>query len=130
LPVFWPQVPHLPCMRRVPSAGVWRLASSFPKSLDTIYRCRRSFRQESQVEMTGGKFVITVHPCGRRTRCLRFGQCWTACQNGTVEMAHTAPYYFFGKDPTYALDCAVPFGLNSRQMTAWMIRRQWPQAHA
>jgi TRAP-type mannitol/chloroaromatic compound transport system substrate-binding protein len=40
--------------------------------------------------------------------------------NGTVECAHTAPYYFFGKDPTYALDCAIPFGLNSRQMTAWM----------
>jgi TRAP-type mannitol/chloroaromatic compound transport system substrate-binding protein len=23
-------------------------------------------------------------------------------QNGTVEMAHTVPYYFFGKDPTFA----------------------------
>ena len=41
-------------------------------------------------------------------------------QNGTVEMAHTAPYYFFGKDPTFALGCAIPFGLNARQMTAWM----------
>ncbi len=41
-------------------------------------------------------------------------------QNATVEMAHTAPYYFFGKDPTFALGCAIPFGLNSRQMTAWM----------
>jgi len=35
-------------------------------------------------------------------------------------MANTAPYYFFGKDPTYALDCAIPFGLNARQMAAWM----------
>jgi TRAP-type mannitol/chloroaromatic compound transport system substrate-binding protein len=41
-------------------------------------------------------------------------------QQGTVEMAHTAPYYFFGKDPTFALGCAIPFGLNSRQMTSWM----------
>jgi TRAP-type mannitol/chloroaromatic compound transport system substrate-binding protein len=41
-------------------------------------------------------------------------------QGATVEMAHTAPYYFFGKDPTFALDCAIPFGLNSRQMSAWM----------
>jgi TRAP-type mannitol/chloroaromatic compound transport system substrate-binding protein len=40
--------------------------------------------------------------------------------NGTIEMANTASYYFFGKDPTYALDCAIPFGLNSRQMSAWM----------
>jgi TRAP-type mannitol/chloroaromatic compound transport system substrate-binding protein len=41
-------------------------------------------------------------------------------QNGTVECAHTAPYYFFGKDETFAIGCAIPFGLNSRQMTAWM----------
>jgi TRAP-type mannitol/chloroaromatic compound transport system substrate-binding protein len=41
-------------------------------------------------------------------------------QNGTVEMAHTAPYYFVGKDETFAIGCAIPFGLNSRQMTAWM----------
>jgi TRAP-type mannitol/chloroaromatic compound transport system substrate-binding protein len=44
-----------------------------------------------------------------------------AVQNATVEMAHTAPYYFFGKDETFALGCAIPFGLNSRQMTAWMV---------
>jgi TRAP-type mannitol/chloroaromatic compound transport system substrate-binding protein len=42
-------------------------------------------------------------------------------QNATVEIAHTAPYYFFGKDETFALGCAIPFGLNSRQMTAWMV---------
>jgi TRAP-type mannitol/chloroaromatic compound transport system substrate-binding protein len=41
-------------------------------------------------------------------------------QQGTVEIAHTAPYYFFGKDECFALGCAIPFGLNSRQMTAWM----------
>ena len=41
-------------------------------------------------------------------------------QQGTVEVAHTAPYYFFGKDECFALGCAIPFGLNSRQMTAWM----------
>ena len=41
-------------------------------------------------------------------------------QNGTVECAHTAPYYFFGKDPTFAFGTAVPFGLNSRQQNAWI----------
>jgi len=42
-----------------------------------------------------------------------------AVQNGTVEMCHTASYYYFGKDPTFALGCAVPFSLNARQMNAW-----------
>jgi TRAP-type mannitol/chloroaromatic compound transport system substrate-binding protein len=38
---------------------------------------------------------------------------------GTVEMGHTASYYYFGKDPAFAFDRVVPFGLNSRQQTAW-----------
>jgi TRAP-type mannitol/chloroaromatic compound transport system substrate-binding protein len=36
-----------------------------------------------------------------------------------VEAAHTAPYYFHGKDETFAIGGAIPFGLNSRQMSAW-----------
>src|SRR5205823_1396721 len=43
-------------------------------------------------------------------------------QNGTVEMGQTANYYFFGKDPTFALATVVPFGLNTRQMNAWLTQ--------
>jgi TRAP-type mannitol/chloroaromatic compound transport system substrate-binding protein len=43
-----------------------------------------------------------------------------AVQSGTVEMCHTASYYYFGKDPTFTFGTAVPFGLNSRMQTAWM----------
>ena len=68
-------------------------------------------------DMTGGKFQISTHAAGELMPA--FGVV-DGVQNGTVEMAHTAPYYFFGKDPTFALGCAIPFGLNSRQMTAWM----------
>jgi TRAP-type mannitol/chloroaromatic compound transport system substrate-binding protein len=35
-------------------------------------------------------------------------------------MAQTAPYYFTGKDAIFAFGCAVPFGLNARQMDACM----------
>ena len=41
-------------------------------------------------------------------------------QNGTVEMCHTASYYYFGKDPTFSFGTAVPFGLNTRMQNAWM----------
>jgi TRAP-type mannitol/chloroaromatic compound transport system substrate-binding protein len=94
----------------------WRLASSFPKALDTIYGAAEVFSRKVK-EMSGGKFEISVHPGGELVP--PFGVV-DAVQNGTVEMAHTAPYYFFGKDETFALACAIPFGLNSRQMTAWM----------
>ena len=93
----------------------WRLASSFPKALDTIYGAADVFSKQVAA-MTGGKFQISVHAGGELMP--PFGVV-DGVQNGTVEMAHTAPYYFFGKDETFALGCAIPFGLNSRQMTAW-----------
>jgi TRAP-type mannitol/chloroaromatic compound transport system substrate-binding protein len=94
----------------------WRLASSFPKSLDTIFGAAEVFAKKVG-EMSGGKFTITTHAAGELMPA--FGVV-DGVQNATVEMAHTAPYYFFGKDPTFAIGCAIPFGLNSRQMTAWM----------
>ena len=96
----------------------WRLASSFPKSLDTIYGSAETFAKKVS-ELSGGKFVISTHAAGELMP--PFGVV-DGVQNGTVEMAHTSPYYFFGKDETFALGCAVPFGLNSRQMTSWMFQ--------
>jgi TRAP-type mannitol/chloroaromatic compound transport system substrate-binding protein len=95
----------------------WRIASSFPKSLDTLFGVCDVFAKQVS-DMSGGKFTITTHAAGELMPA--FGVL-DGVSNGTVEMANTAPYYFFGKDPTYALDCAIPFGLNSRQMTAWMF---------
>ena len=94
----------------------WRLASSFPKSLDTIFGAADTFAKKVS-EMSGGKFTISTHAAGELMPA--FGVV-DGVQNGTVECGHTAPYYFFGKDETFALGCAIPFGLNSRQMTAWM----------
>jgi TRAP-type mannitol/chloroaromatic compound transport system substrate-binding protein len=94
----------------------WRLSSSFPKALDTIYGGAEVFAAQVKA-MSGGKFEISVHAGGEITP--PFGVV-DAVQQGSVEMAHTAPYYFFGKNEAFALGCAIPFGLNSRQMTAWV----------
>ncbi len=95
----------------------WRLASSFPKSLDTIFGAAEVFATKVKA-MSGGKFEVSVHAAGELMPA--FGVV-DGVQQGTVEAAHTAPYYFFGKDETFALGCAIPFGLNSRQMSAWMF---------
>ena len=94
----------------------WRLASSFPKALDTIFGAADPLANIIK-DMSGGKFEVSVHAGGELMPA--FGVV-DGVQQGTVECAHTAPYYFFGKDETFAMDCAIPFGLNSRQMTAWM----------
>ena len=96
----------------------WRLASSFPKALDTIYGGAEDFAK-NVADATGGKFQISVHAGGELMPA--FGVL-DGVQQGTVECAHTAPYYFFGKDETFAFDCAIPFGMNSRSTTAWMYQ--------
>ncbi|MBT0570787.1 TRAP transporter substrate-binding protein [Curvibacter sp. CHRR-16] len=93
----------------------WRLASSFPKSLDTIYGGAEVFAKAVKA-MSGGKFEISVHAGGELMP--PFGVV-DGVQNTTVEMAHTVPYYYYGKNPAFALGSAIPFGLNARQMNAW-----------
>lgn len=94
----------------------WRLASSFPKSLDTIYGAAEIMAKRVS-QLTDGRFHIRVFPGGEIVPAL---QVMDAVQAGTVEMGHSASYYYFGKDATFAFDTAVPFGMTARQQTAWM----------
>ncbi len=95
----------------------WRLASSFPKSLDTIYGAAEVMSKRVAAA-TGGKFQIQVFAAGEIVPGL---QVLDNVQNGTVQCGHTAPYYYWGKDPAFALDTAVPFSLNARQTDAWQL---------
>jgi len=95
----------------------WRLTSSFPKSLDTIYGASEVFAK-AVAEASDNKFQIQVFAGGEIVPGL---QAADAVTNGTVEMCHTASYYYFGKEPTFAFGTAVPFGLNSRQQNAWQF---------
>jgi len=93
----------------------WRLTASWPKSLDTLYGSCETF-SKYVAEATDNKFHVQVFAAGEIVPGL---QVLDAVQNGTVEACHTATYYFIGKDPTWALFCAVPFSLNARQQNAW-----------
>ena len=66
--------------------------------------------------LSGGKFEISLHPAGELMPA--FGVV-NALQGDNIEMAQTAAYYFTGKDPIFAVSCAVPFGLTARQNTSW-----------
>ena len=94
----------------------WRLASSFPKALDTIFGAAEVISKRVS-EATDGKFQIRVFAGGEIVPAL---QVLDAVQNGGIDCGHTASYYYVGKDPTFAFDTTVPFGLNTRQQNAWM----------
>ncbi|HXH01864.1 MAG TPA: TRAP transporter substrate-binding protein [Candidatus Competibacteraceae bacterium] len=94
----------------------WRLASSFPKSLDTIFGAADILASRLKA-ITGGKFEIRVFPAGEIVPGF---QVLDAVQQGTVECGHSASYYYVGKDKTFAFDTALPFGLTARQQNAWL----------
>ncbi len=94
----------------------WRLAASWPKSLDTLFGTV-DFLAKRVAAATDNKFQIRVFAAGEIVPPL---QVLDAVQAGTVECGHTASYYYIGKDPTFAFDTALPFGLNARQQFAWM----------
>ncbi|MCD0419585.1 MAG: TRAP transporter substrate-binding protein [Rhodopseudomonas sp.] len=96
----------------------WRLTSSFPKSLDTIYG-GAEYLAKQVAEMTDNKFQIQVFAAGEVVPGL---QALDATSNGTVEMCHSVSYYYVGKDPTFAVFASVPFGLNARQQNSWLYQ--------
>ena len=105
-----------PAIAQSQPAIQWRLTSSFPKSLDTIYGAA-DIISKRVAESTDNRFLIRVFSAGEIVPGL---QVLDAVQNGTVECGHTAPYYYIGKDPAFAFATALPFGLNARQQNAWM----------
>jgi TRAP-type mannitol/chloroaromatic compound transport system substrate-binding protein len=94
----------------------WRLTSSFPKSLDTIYGGAEVLAKRVKA-ITGGKFDIQVFAGGEIAPGL---QALDVTQNGTVECCHTCSYYYVGKDKAFGFGTSVPFGMNNRQLNAWV----------
>ena len=109
LPLGAAQAASLPAIR-------WRMASSFPRSLDTIFGVSETLAKRVAA-LTGGQFQIRVFAGGELVPGL---QVLDAVGNGTAECGHSAGYYYVGKNMALAFDCAVPFGLTARQQNAWM----------
>ena len=95
----------------------WRLAASWPKSLDTLYGGVEFFAKRV-AEITDNKFQIQTFAAGEVVGGL---QVLDAVQNGTVEMGNTALYYYWGKNPAFTFGTSLPFGLNTRQHIAWLL---------
>jgi len=105
----------LPALAQTAPVIKWRIASSFPKSLDTLHGSAE-FLVKRIAEMSGGKFQIQLFAAGE---IVPGPAVHDAVKDGTVEMGFTCSYYYFGKEPTYCIDTAIPFGMNARQVKAW-----------
>src|SRR5882724_9025090 len=106
-----------PAIAQSAPALKWRLATSFPKNLDTLYGACEMF-SKAVADLSDQKFQIGVFGPGEIVPAF---QVFDAVANNTVEMGNSASYYYIGKDLAFAFGTAVPFGLNTRQMNAWLI---------
>jgi TRAP-type mannitol/chloroaromatic compound transport system substrate-binding protein len=94
----------------------WRMTSSFPKTLDILYSTAETFTKYV-AEATDNKFQIQLFPAGEIAPALEAAN---EVGRGSIEMAQTASYYYWGKDPAFACGTGLPFSLNARQQNGWM----------
>lgn len=94
----------------------WKMATSWPKSLDTLFGGAETICDRVR-EMTGGRFSITPYAAGEIVPGL---QVMDAVQAGTVECGHSPSYYYIGKNPALVFGTSVPFGLTAGQQNAWL----------
>jgi TRAP-type mannitol/chloroaromatic compound transport system substrate-binding protein len=106
----------MPAIAQSAPALRWRCTSSFPRSVDAVFDAVTTFARFVG-EATDNRWQIQTFGPGDIVGAFQLAD---AVQAGTVEMGHTASYYFAGKDPTFAIGTALPFGPNSRQMNAWL----------
>src|SRR3974377_1925467 len=97
--------------------GKWGMTTRWPKSLDTLHG-GAEMKAKMGGEATDNKFQIQTFAAGEIVPGL---QVLDAVQSATVEMGHTASYYYFGKDPTFTFGSSVPFGPDMRLNQAWYL---------
>jgi TRAP-type mannitol/chloroaromatic compound transport system substrate-binding protein len=95
----------------------WRLTSSYPKNLDTLYGAAQTIARVVG-ELTDGKFQLRTFGAGEIVPGL---QVLDAVSNGTLECGHTYTGYYIGKNPSFIFDGSVPFGLTPRMHNAWRM---------
>jgi TRAP-type mannitol/chloroaromatic compound transport system substrate-binding protein len=106
-----------PAIAQTASAPVvkWRLQTSWPKSLDTTHGGVEAMAKRI-FAMTEGRFDIRVMTAGE---IVPGNQVFDAVEKGTMEATHTLSSFSIGKNPAFAFDAGIPFGLNARQQAAW-----------
>lgn len=96
----------------------WRMATSWPKNLPgpgvaAAYLARRV------AELSGGTFEIQLFGAGEIVPAL---QVLDAVGNGTVEMGHSAAFFWQGKNPAANAFTTLPFGPDPIEHQAWLER--------
>jgi TRAP-type mannitol/chloroaromatic compound transport system substrate-binding protein len=106
----------MPAIAQSAPAVRWRMSTSWPKSLDTIYGSAEELCKRV-AQLTDGKFEIRAFPGGELVPA---AQNMDAVSNGTVECNHVLSTAYIGKNTALTFDTGLSFGLSARQHNAWV----------
>jgi TRAP-type mannitol/chloroaromatic compound transport system substrate-binding protein len=93
----------------------WRMASSFPKSQETLYGAGQQLCR-FVAEATDNRFQIQAFSAGELATSR---QSLDVVSSGSVECTHTSLTFHAGKDMVLGLGAGLPFGLNGRFQQSW-----------
>lgn len=94
----------------------WKMTTTWPPNFPVLGEVANKYAEWVE-EMSDGQIKIKVYGGGELVPSL---EAFDAVSNGTIEMGSGASYYWAGKTPAAQFFAAVPFGMNSQQLTSWI----------
>lgn len=94
----------------------WRLVTSWPKKFPGLGMAPERFAEHVSA-MSRGRLKIDVYGANEIVPALGV---FDAVSSGSVEMGHSAAYYWKGKISAGVFFTSVPFGMNAQELNAWL----------
>lgn len=95
----------------------WTMVTSWPKNLPGTGVAAENFAR-FVTEASGGRLTIRVYGADEVVPAMGV---FNAVSSGSVELGHSAAYYWKGKIPAAQFFTAVPFGMNAQEMNGWLF---------
>jgi len=93
----------------------WRMVTTWPKNFPGLGVGAQRLADRITA-VSGGRLTIQVYSAGELVPAL---QSLDAVIGGSAEMSHGAAYYWQNKSTALSFFTGVPYGMTSRELTAW-----------
>ncbi|GAA5214318.1 TRAP transporter substrate-binding protein [Corallincola platygyrae] len=94
----------------------WKLVTSWPKNFPGLGMAPEKFAVLVN-QLSQGRLKVTVYGANQLVPGF---QVFDAVSSGSVEMGHSAAYYWKGKVPAAQFFTSIPFGLTAQEMNAYL----------
>nr|WP_050759519.1 TRAP transporter substrate-binding protein [Luminiphilus syltensis] len=94
----------------------WKMVTTFPKNFPGLGTAPEEFARRVRA-MSNGRIDITVYGAGEIVQAF---EVFDAVSQGVAELGYGAAYYWKGKIPASVYFTAIPFGMTTQEMNAWL----------